>query len=509
MKRFSLLFTIFLLLPYFASGQTILWSYKANGSSSEHFRSVKNIGDVDGDNHDDVIGSSENDTLYCFSGIDGTPIWKFDADPCYLERGLISVPDLDGDSLPDVILGTVWGTRAVFALSGATGDTIWWYDTHEYGSGGWVYEVAPMTDIDGDSTVDILISTGSDPDRAYLFSGATGAKIWDSPITYAVFGIREIGDLNGDSIPDVAISTGNGTSSSYNVFALDATTGDSIWKRSLSGAGWTVVPIGDIDSNGVMDMVTGDMAGNVTARSGVDGAPLWGANIGGTIVDLNVLPDVNGNGYDELLPSGTTLYNFRCHDGYDGSTIWSTPAPDQVFALVAIPDITGDGIWDVCGGTGFTTSYFYVMNGATGDTIWTRNMNAEGPVESCWWVEDIDGNGYEDILVGTRGGWLYALGDGNVGVKDEERSIRKSSISVLPNPTHGAITINYSITRRSHLTVDLYTSTGRKVKNIVDRIDTPGKRTIEWNGQDLPEGIYFIKAHIGGKSYTEKVVIMK
>jgi outer membrane protein assembly factor BamB len=171
MKRFSLWCTVFLLLPFFVSGQTILWSYKANGSSSEHFRSVKNIGDVDGDTHDDVIGSSENDTLYCFSGIDGTPIWKFDADPCYLERGLIAVPDLDGDSLPDVILGTVWGTRAVFALSGATGDTIWWYDTHEYGNGGWVYEVAPMTDIDGDSTVDILISTGSVPDRAYLFSG--------------------------------------------------------------------------------------------------------------------------------------------------------------------------------------------------------------------------------------------------------------------------------------------------------------------------------------------------
>jgi outer membrane protein assembly factor BamB len=499
-----------MLLPCLLAAQTILWQYKANGSLWEHFRSIKNITDVNGDYHQDVIAVSENDTLYCFSGIDGTPLWKFAADPCYLERGLIAVPDLNGDYVDDVVLGTIWGTRAIFALSGATGDTIWWYDSHEHGSGGWFYEVSAMSDVDGDSIVDILAGTGSEPNRAYLFSGATGAKIWESYIGYAVFGIREIGDLNGDSVPDVAISTGNGTSSSYNVFALDAITGDSIWKRALPGAGWTVIPIGDIDSNNVMDMVSGDMAGNITGRSGVDGTALWGVNIGGTIVDVNILPDVNGNGYDELLPSGTTLYSFRCHDGYDGSTIWATPAPDQVFALVAIPDITGDGIWDVCGGTGYNTSYFYVMDGTTGDTIWTRNMNAEGPVESCWWIQDIDGNGFEDILVGTREGWLYALGDGNAGIQEKTPAIQRGNIylSVTPNPSHGKVLLQYSIPRKSHVSIAIYAANGRKVRDLFGGEAGSGIRLLESNLSDLPKGIYYIKLKVDCNIRTEKVILL-
>lgn len=511
MRKKGLYALVLLLLPCLLPAQTILWQYKANGTLWEHFRSIKNITDVNGDYHQDVIAVSENDTLYCLSGIDGSPIWKFDADPCYLERGLIAVPDLDGDSIDDVVLGTIWGTRAVFALSGATGDTIWWYDSHEYGNGGWFYEVSAMSDIDGDGIVDILAGTGSEPNRAYLFSGATGTKIWESYITYAVFGIREIGDLNGDSIPDVAISTGNGSSSSYNIFALDGATGDSIWKRALPGAGWTVIPMIDIDSNGVVDMVSGDMAGMVTGRSGVDGTPLWGVNIGGTIVDLNILPDVNGNGYDELLPSGTTLYSFRCHDGFDGSTIWATPAPDQVFALVGIPDITGDGIWDVCGGTGYNTSHFYVMDGATGDTIWTRNMNAEGPVESCWWVQDIDGNGYEDILVGTRGGWLYALADGNTAVEEQPPGDRdlQTHILAMPNPARGRTEITYAVAAESRVRVTVYSAAGSKVRDLIDGTATPGIHSIEWNTSDLPSGIYYIHLKVGYNVLTEKVMVLR
>jgi outer membrane protein assembly factor BamB len=510
MKTRAFFIFAFLIIPCLLASQTILWQYKANGSLWEHFRSIKNISDVNGDYHQDVIAVSENDTLYCFSGIDGTALWKFDADPCYLERGLIAVPDLDGDYVDDVVLGTIWGTRALFALSGASGDTIWWYDSHEHGSGGWFYEVSAMSDIDGDSVVDILAGTGSEPNRAYLFSGATGTKIWESYIGYAVFGIREIGDLNGDSIPDAAISTGNGTSSSYNVFALDGATGDSIWKRSLPGAGWTVVPMTDIDSNGVADMVSGDMAGNVTARSGVDGTPLWGVGIGGTIVDLNILPDVNGNGYDELLPSGTTIYSFRCHDGFDGSTIWTTPAPDQVFALVAIPDITGDGIWDVCGGTGYNTSYFYVMDGATGDTIWTRNMNAEGPVESCWWIQDIDGNGHEDILVGTREGWLYALADGFVGIKEETPSPKKphTLLFATPNPAHTKTTIEYSIPYESTVSIDIYSADGRKIRTMHDGTASPGLHSIEWNLSGLNIGIYYIRLKVDCNVLTRKVIVL-
>lgn len=510
MRILVFLLAIALLLPYCLFAQTVLWSYHATGSFWVHIRSIKNIEDVNGDNHQDVIAVSENDTLYCLSGINGNPIWKFAADPCYLERGLISVPDLDGDSIPDVVLGTIWGTRSVFAISGATGDTIWYYDTHEYGSGGWVYEVAPMSDIDGDNVIDILASTGSVPDRAYLFSGATGTKIWEPYIGAAVFGIREIGDLNGDSIPDVAIGTGDGNTQ---VITLNGINGNQIWDENLSGAGWTVITIGDLNGDTVNDVISGNMAGEIIAFSGINGATIWTKNIGGTVVDLNILPDVNGNGFDELLPSGTTMYNFYCIDGLTDSTLWSTPAADQVFASVSVPDITGDAIGDVVGGTGYNTNVFYALDGATGDVIWQKSMS--GCIESCWWIEDIDGNGYPDILVGTRDGWIYALADGNVGIEEEITEVPSPFIhsSVQPNPSSGRVTIKYSLPSKTRVVIDIYSAAGEKIVNLSDRVETTGNKTIEWNGRDkrghkAPAGIYFYRIQLGDYSKTEKLMLV-
>jgi outer membrane protein assembly factor BamB len=503
-----------LVLPCFLNGQNILWSYKANGSMWEHIRSIKNIQDIDGDNHQDVIAVSENDTLYCLSGMDGNPIWKFVADPCYLERGLIAVPDIDSDSIADVVLATIWGTRSVFAISGASGDTIWQYDTHEYGSGGWVYEVSPMTDMDGDSITDILASTGADPNRAFLLSGATGDKIWEADIGYAVFGIREIGDLNGDTIPDVAISTGDGTPSTYNVFALNGLNGDPIWDQPLNGAGWTVISIGDMDNDTVNDVIAGTMSGEIVAMSGTDGSNIWTKDIGGTVVDINVHADINANGFSELLPSGTTINNFYCIDGLTSLTLWLTPSPDQVFASVSIPDITGDGIDDVACGTGYNTNVFFTLDGISGDTIWYKNMGS--PVESCWWLDDIDGNSYPDILVGTREGWIYALGDGNVGITKRKTKNHNGFrvFSIEPTPSSGDVIIKFSVAATSKIELDIYSVTGKRVFANIHNVVHSGKCKIIWdrkdiNGKAVPAGVYFVKLKADGLLQTSKLVLIR
>ena len=303
MKRVVLCLSVCL---HFLSAQNIIWSYHTTGTLWVHFRATRTIADVDGDLHDDVIAVSENDTLFCFSGISGTPIWRFAADPCYVERGLISVPDLNGDTVADVVLGTVWGTRSVFAISGADGSVIWQYDTHEYGAGGWIYEVAIMEDITGDSVVEILASSGGpDAERAYLFNGVTGEKVWEDSVGYACYAVRTIGDINGDGAGDVAVATGNYVPSAYRVRFLDGLNGDLIREVMLSSSGLTVVPIGDVNADTIPDVACGTSNGTIMALSGADGCTIWTANTGGMVWDLNLLPDVDLNGHPELLPSGS------------------------------------------------------------------------------------------------------------------------------------------------------------------------------------------------------------
>ncbi|GEM_PF-2205289 len=422
MKGIGFVLAVLVLLSFGVEAREegdIIWSYFAQNDPWDwhHIRSIKNIPDVDGDTHEDVVAVSENDTLYCFSGETGNVIWRFVADPCFLQRGLISVPDLDGDGISDVVLGTIWGTRAVFAISGDSGETIWEYDTHIDAGGGWVYEVGPMGDITGDGIVEILAGAGMYASRAYLFNGTTGEKIWEHYLgmNAAVFGIREVGDLNGDSTPDVVITTGDTESGTNRVIALNGDDGSEIWNVGLACTGWTVVPIGDIDSDGAPDIAVGTGDGKVVGYSGASGMPLWTTSLGGAgiqITDLGILPDIDGNGFPELLPSGTGMNTFCCIDALAGDIIWSTPAVDQVFTSNAIPDISGDGVWDVAGGTGYINCRFYAIDGLTGDTLWQKDMSDN--VESTWWIEDIDDNGYPDILAGLHDGWIYALSDGYV-----------------------------------------------------------------------------------------------
>jgi len=520
MKRVIFIITLLsMLLPIALDardGGDIIWSYFANVENLwdwHHIRSIKNIADVNGDGHEDALAVSENDTLYCLSGETGDVIWTFTADPCYITRGLTSVPDLDNDGISDVMLGTIGGTRKVFAISGATGGIIWQYDTHEYGTGGWIYEVAPMSDMDGDGITDILAGAGGDAHRAYLFSGATGTKIWEySPGPYAVFGIRAVGDLNGDSNPDVVITTGDHVPSAFRTIALNGSDGSELWNILLTDTGWTVTPIGDIDSDDVNDVAVGTMDGKVIAFSGVDGTVIWTRNIGGYVVDLYPLPDINEDGIPELLPSGTGMSSFYCIDGLTGDVIWSTPAADQVFTSVAIPDISGDGIWDVVGGTGYSNCIFYAINGVTGDNLWTKDMSSS--VESAWWIEDIDNNGSSDILVGLRDGWIYALADGNpVGVDDTIEIQKELRLyQNYPNPFSGSTTISFSATDLNRFSqIKIYNLKGQLVKqfSIVN-----SQLSIKWDGKDfsgkaVPNGVYFYQLKTENYNESKKMLLIR
>ena len=485
------------------TAQSVVWSYyTTTGGTYVHFRATRTIADVDGDDHDDVIAVSENDTLYCFSGVSGSVIWRFAADPCYIERGLISVPDLDGDSIADVVLGTVWGTRSVFAISGADGGVIWQYDTHEYGDGGWIYEVAMMEDVNGDTIVDILASAGGpDAERVYLFNGATGAKLWEYPAGYACYAVREIGDITGDGVPDVVAATGNYVPAAYKVVFPNGTNGSLVRQISLAASGLSVVPIGDINNDTMPDVACGTSGGSILAISGADGGTIWTASVGGMVWDLNLLPDVDNSGHPELLPSGVAMSSFRCLDAADGGILWSTPAVDQIFVSVAIPDINGDSLWDVVGGTGFTSSTLYTLDGLSGSVIWEYAIGS--PVESAYWIDDIDGNEFADILVGTRHGWFYAFSDGNVHVYENSRSIGAYTRLVS---RFGALDIRHGIPSGQRLVIEVYSILGQKMIDLESYCDE-NPMSIDVSG--LPSGIYFCRLHNEEFNQLMKFVIFE
>ncbi|TET47358.1 choice-of-anchor D domain-containing protein [candidate division TA06 bacterium] len=508
--------------PY--PGGREFWHYEAPGDIFRHVRSIRWIPDINGDSVADVIAVSENDTLYCIHGNGsgtGDVLWIYEVSYVYSDRAMIVVPDIDGDSVPDVVIGTAGGDRSVRAISGADGDSIWRYDTHEYGGGGWVYEVSAVVDLDGDDVVDILAGAGDDgghtgPERAFALSGVDGTKIWEQHVGAAVFGIREIDDVNGDLIPDVACGTGNTSPSVKGVYCLDGLTGDTIWYNNTGDAMWSVCPIEDINGDSIGDVIAGAMDGTVYALDGVSGAELWRKSVGGIVEHVWVTEDVDGDGYDDVLPGGL-MGAMYCLQGDSGNTIWLTPSGHMAFVNVPMGDVTGDLISDCIAGSGFSVNTIFCLDGVTGDTLWTKP--SASAVETGWPIPSIDQNGYDDVLIGTREGMILALsgGEPEVGISVERPSSAGDRFRILqnrPNPFYTETTISaIGISPGEKTILKVYDLSGRLVAELSEPNGSGGGAVarLVWDGTDrsgrmVSSGIYFCKPSSGKEARTIKMV---
>jgi hypothetical protein len=83
-----------------------------------------------------------------------------------------------------------------------------------------------------------------------------------------------------------------------------------------------------------------------------------------------------------------------------------------------------------------------------------------------------------------------------------------------PNPFNPVTTIEYSLARRSYVTIDVYNILGRWVRKLVDRDESAGSYTITWDGrsesgQSVSTGVYLYRFQAGEHLQTKKMVLLK
>ncbi|MBI4717255.1 MAG: FG-GAP repeat protein [Planctomycetes bacterium] len=369
---------------------------------------VAGVGDIDHDGCDDYLISAPglpipNTTYYgrvcVYSGATGAVLRCWDGEGGGFGVSAAGAGDVDCDSVPDVLVsahfysGPVAFAGRVYVFSGATGQRLWvWDGDRSWGEFGW--GVAGPGDLDGDGHADILVGEpGANRislgyvGRVHAYSGKTGEALWSKVGDYVTdlfgVGVSGAGDFNGDGILDVAAGAPHDKNGLPFVYVLSGPTGEVIRR---------------IDNEGMI--------------SDVFGAALAG------------LGDVNGDGYDDIVvgayEAGGEYYYSGNGQAYvfcgpDARRLWTWEGELGTsflgFSVAGPGDVNLDGVPDVLVGAygysgypAYASGKAYVFSGATSEVIFARTGTGylEGFGESVAGCGDVDADGRPDILIGAK-----------------------------------------------------------------------------------------------------------
>ncbi|MDY7033305.1 MAG: integrin alpha [Thermodesulfobacteriota bacterium] len=346
---------------------------------------------------------------------------------------------------------------------------------------GFGYSVCTAGDVNGDGYDDVIIGARkydngeTDEGMVFLYYGsAQGLSVtadWtaEGDQVEAEFGysVCTAGDVNGDGYDDVIVGArkyDNGEADEGMVFlyygSVQGLSTAADWTAEGDQAeaefGYSVCTAGDVNGDGYDDVIVGARKyDNGEADEGmvflyygsVQGLPVtadWAAEgdqaEAGFGVSVSTAGDVNGDGFDDVIVGARGYDNGQTDEGmvfvYYGSAQglsinadW-TAEGDQAVAyfgrsVSAAGDVNGDGYDDVIVGAykydgGHTNEgKVFVYHGSGGGLSDEEDWSAEGNQSSAYFgfsvssAGDVDVDGFDDVIVGAPG---YDNGEPDEGI---------------------------------------------------------------------------------------------
>ena len=484
---------------------TPVWSAESDQASSRFGVWVTTAGDVNGDGYCDVIvgadyfdnGETDEGRAYVFlgsaSGLEPSPSWTAEGNQAGANFGwpVSTAGDVNGDGYADVIVGAWYfdggqpdeGKAYVYfgSASGPARTPGWTSDGGERGSD-FGHQVASAGDVNGDGYADLIVGApGFDngqpgEGRAYVFlggaSGLTAGPSWtaEGDLAGASFGasVSSAGDVNGDGYSDVVIGApgfdpsepGDGRAFVF-LGSTHGLAGAAGWTASGdpsvigSEFGRSVATAGDINGDGLADIIVGEpgyRGGEIDegrasvflgSESGLGATAAWTTEANRTNSHLGfsvgTAGDVNADGYSDVIVGapghdngtsggGRAAVYMGSMQGLATSPAWTTDGvhsgEDLGWCVSTAGDVNGDGYSDVIVGSrryhngeaseGRASVFLGGIAGVGADASWTveGNQAYANLGSSVASAGDVNADGYSDILIGAQ---YYDNGEGREG----------------------------------------------------------------------------------------------
>jgi hypothetical protein len=354
-----------------ASDGRIVRSVPASG----RVRSIA-LGDLDGDGEPEIVAGTEGGRVLVLDRAFST---RFELD-APASPWWLAAADLDGDGRAEIVGASRHGRVLVWTIENGP--------RWEMSLGGPASRALLAQDLDGRPGRELVTASGGRESRV-LCLGGEGAERWAQPMTGETRGLTA-GDLDGDGRPEILAASSEGR---LLVFGPDGT------RRQEASVpeGITGLALADLEGDRRPEILTGTIRGELIALR-VGGPVLFRESLGDWTTGLAAV-DLDADGTPEIV-AGTRDGRLVVLDR-SGRRVFERTDPGGV-RMLALADLDGDRRIEIVrtsagGGTGAGPDRLAPFTVVCG-----RDASVA--------VAELDGRAPREIVTGTSGGALLAVG---------------------------------------------------------------------------------------------------
>ena len=178
---------------------------------------------------------------------------------------------------------------------------------------------------------------------------------------------------------------------------------------------------------------------------------------------------------------------------------YSFPGPNYFFFFPGIKStLVKDSNWVIIEGDTLISRNFEILEIFWQETIIDQfgifSFIQESPDRFCTGA----------IINGRKYGTIVDVDETGISLPNEIRLENN-----YPNPFNPSTNIEYRIQKTEYISLKVYDVLGRKVETLVNKEQPPGNYKVQFNGDDLNSGVYFIRMETSKYTNTIKALLIK
>lgn len=185
-------------------------------------------------------------------------------------------------------------------------------------------------------------------------------------------------------------------------------------------------------------------------------------------------------------------------------TVHVVEARDFVFVPENVNVAVGDTVeWQWIEGTHTTTS-----DSTSGQNVWDAPLDVAHQVFR--FVITAPGVHHYHCTPHQSLGMVGTITATISDVEDENNPPDMFQLSQnYPNPFNPSTRIQYSVNSTKNVTLKVYNLLGIEIATLVNEEKSAGEYNVEFNGSNLPSGIYFYEMKAGSLTQTRKMILLR